>query len=87
MRALALAARDMDPYHEPTRENVARRAYPLTRSLYAYANRAPGEPLAPRVREYFLYILSSEGQDAVARDAGYLPLPPDLAALQRRKVE
>ena len=87
VRALALAARDAGPYHEPTRETVARRAYPLTRSLYAYANRAPGEPLAPRVKEYLRYILSGEGQDAIARDGGYLPLPPDLAALQRRKVE
>ena len=87
VRPVALAVRDGGPYIEPTTETVARRAYPLTRSLFAYANRAAGERPAPRVREYLRYILSSEGQDAIARDKGYLPLPGDLAAQQRRKVE
>jgi phosphate transport system substrate-binding protein len=38
-------------------------------------NRPPGKPIDPRVREFLLYILSRDGQQAVVQDAIYTPLP------------
>ena len=87
VKALALAVASGGPYHEPTRENVARRKYPLAQAVSIYANGAPGQPLDPKVREYLRYVLSRDGQEDIRRDGGYLPLPPDVAAREGRKVE
>ncbi|WP_189475518.1 phosphate ABC transporter substrate-binding protein PstS family protein [Parahalioglobus pacificus] len=45
----------------------------LSRQLYIYTNREPGEPLPPLEREFFRFVLSDEGQQVVAR-AGYVPV-------------
>ena len=87
VKPLALAVGDGDPYYEPTRETVAQRTYPLTQTVFIYANRAPGQPLDPKVKEYLRYLLSREGQEDIARDGGYLPLPNDVAARERTKIE
>ena len=87
VKPLALAVEAGDAYHEPTLDTVAQRKYPLTRTVFIYANREPGKPLEPKVREYLRYILAREGQEEIARDGGYLPLPADVAAVERRKIE
>ena len=55
-----------------TRENVANRSYPLTRTIYMFINRRPATPL---VGEFLRYVLSAEGQNDVAGQQIYLPLP------------
>ena len=87
VKALALAADDRSPFVELTKANVASRAYPLTRTVYFYINRAPGKALDPAVREFFRYILSREGQAEVARQEIYLPLTPAMALKERVKIE
>ena len=47
----------------------------------------PGRPLDPKVREFMRYVLSREGQDAVQRDAKYLPLPAHVVREQLRKLD
>jgi phosphate transport system substrate-binding protein len=50
-------------------------------------NRAPGKPVGAPLEEFLRYILSLEGQVAVAEDGGYLPRPADIARAQLKVVE
>lgn len=53
-------------------------SYPLSRQLFIYVNKKPNQPLDKMQLEFFKYVLSKQGQQAVERD-GYIPLPADLA--------
>lgn len=70
----------------PTVENILNGKYPLTRFLYLYVNRRPGQPMNPSVREFLLSILSKQGQKAVA-EFGALPLPADMARKNAGKLK
>jgi phosphate transport system substrate-binding protein len=87
VKPLALAPTDGGPYYEATRETVAQRTYPLARTVSVFINRAPGQPIDPKVKEYLRYILSKEGQDDIARDGGYFPLRPDVAQQEWKKLK
>ncbi len=87
LKPLALAARDGGPYIEPSRESFQNRTYPLTRSIYIYLNRKPGQPLDLRVKEFLRYVLSREGQEAVEHAGKYLPLTAEVAREQLKKLE
>ena len=67
-----------------TRESVRLRQYPLARTVSMVVDRSPGQPVSPKAAEFLAYVLSGEGQDAIASDGGYLPLTPDAA---RRELE
>jgi phosphate transport system substrate-binding protein len=86
-RALPLATRAGEPGIALTIENVRNRRYPLADESYLYADRAPDRPLDPKVREFLRYILSREGQEAVARDGKYLPLTAAAAREQLKKLD
>ena len=86
-KVLPLANRAGEPGIPLTIENVRNRSYPLTDESYLYADRVPGRPLDPRVREFLRYILSREGQEAVARDGKYLPLTAAVAQEQLKKLD
>lgn len=87
VKPLAIAAKDGSPYIEPTKENFLNRTYPLIESTYVYINREPGKPVEPKLREFLRYILSRQGQQDVAQDNGYLPLPADVVREQLKKLE
>jgi phosphate transport system substrate-binding protein len=87
VRPLAIAVREGTPYIEPTRENVINRTYPLLRDIPIYINRPPGKPIEPKVREFLTYILSREGQQAIAREGDYLPLTPTFIEQQRQLLK
>lgn len=74
-------------FYPPTKETVFKREYPLTRTITAYINRDPGRPTDPKLREFLRYVLSKEGQLQVLRDGGYLPLTPEAAEAQRKKLD
>ena len=86
VKALALAVNDEGPYIALTPQTVADRTYPLTRSMYIYLNHARGKPLDPKVREFLSYILSRQGQEAVARQKVFLPLTAAAVLEQRTKL-
>jgi phosphate transport system substrate-binding protein len=92
-KPVAIAETAAGPYVEPTRENVADRAYPLTRLIYIYfaPDQPSGEPADPRVdpkvREFLRYILSRQGQLDVVREGDYLPLTAELVCAQLNVVE
>jgi phosphate transport system substrate-binding protein len=81
VKALALAGDD-GRYVPLTRENVANRTYPLTRTVYIFIHRK----ITPQVREFLTYVLSAEGQRDVARQDVYLPLPAGFVSRERAKL-
>ena len=87
IKPLALALSDAGPFVDPSRESFQARTYPLVRNIYIYLNRAPGEAVPARFREFLRYILSAQGQAIVAEDSGFLPLPAAEIAVQRAKLE
>jgi len=73
VRAIPLAAKEGQPFVNPTFENAARGRYPLARFLYVNVNKTPGKSLPPLIREFLRYVYSKEGQQVVIKD-GYFPL-------------
>lgn len=77
VRAIPLKELNSD-YVEPTLYNAAKGDYPLSRFLYVYINKKPGEKLPPLEREFIKLIYSQLGQEVVVKD-GYVPLPSSIA--------
>jgi phosphate transport system substrate-binding protein len=78
------------PYHLPdprfpNQDNVTTSKYPMPRIFYAYLNRTPGQPLPDAVQETVMYLISKDGQNAVA-DSGLLPGPPEFLTIARRRL-
>ncbi len=86
-KRVAIAPRGTTNYVDLNLENLRSRAYPLFDEVYFYTRSDAAKPLEPKVREYLRYILSREGQDAVQRDAKYLPLPAAVVREQLRKLQ
>jgi phosphate transport system substrate-binding protein len=69
----------------PNQENVTTSLYPMPRLYYAYVNRTPGSPLPGPVNEVIHFLLSQEGQNAVA-DSGLLPGPPEFIQIALKRL-
>jgi phosphate transport system substrate-binding protein len=87
VRAVPIAASSAVAFVELTERSAADRSYPLARAVIVAIDRAPGKPLEPRVREFLRYVLSEEGQAAVARDGAYVPLQPKSAQQQLKRLD
>ncbi|MFI5335786.1 MAG: PstS family phosphate ABC transporter substrate-binding protein [Opitutales bacterium] len=87
MKVIALAGTAAGPYRRGTLEEVKSLEYVLARPIYMVIDREPGAPLASKIAEFLTFVLSREGQEAVAASDGWLPLPPDLAAAERQKMK
>jgi phosphate transport system substrate-binding protein len=64
--------------------------YPLSGGLHLLLNRKPGTRLEPWLGEYVRLILSKEGQEILAgmtKSEGFIPLTPEQAEQERKKVE
>ena len=81
VRALPLAKKSGEIFIEANAVNAVTGAYPLSRFLYVYINKAPNKDLAPLEREFVKLIMSMEGQQVVVKD-GYIPLPAKVAETQ-----
>ena len=62
-------------------QNVLNGSYPLSRTLYIYVNKQPGQPLPKVVAEFIKFILSKEGQEIVVKD-GFDPLTARMVDTQ-----
>ncbi len=87
VKAVALSETATGPYYEGTFDEVVQHKYPLSRYIYIYINRAPGKAIDPKVKEYLSYILSKEGQEAVAREGIFLPLTAAMVKVERAKLQ
>lgn len=83
VKPLALGERDEGPYYQATHANLIAQRFPLTRIIPACVDRAPGAPIAPRLREFLRFVLSREGQQALVAHSAYLPLSPDVIHAQQ----
>jgi len=73
VKAISLGEK-ADKLVEPTQENCLNGTYPLSRFLFVYVNKKPGQPLDTLTLEFIKFIKSKQGQEIVAKD-GYYPLP------------
>jgi phosphate transport system substrate-binding protein len=87
VKDVALATTDGGPYYPATKENLIQRKYPLTRFITTFINRAPGQKVDPKVKEFLRYILSRNGQEAIVSDGNYLPLSEQSVRDQLNKLE
>ena len=86
VRAIPLSPGTGNPFVEPTPENTLGGKYPLSRFLYIYINKVPGEEIDPLTMEFLKMILSKQGQQIVVKD-GYIPLPARVAAREMKKIQ
>lgn len=84
VKAVAIA-NGQQQYIAATAENAASGEYPLARYLYVYINKHPNKPLTPMDREFIRFILSSQGQQTVAKD-GYVPLPKKVVLKELQQL-
>jgi phosphate transport system substrate-binding protein len=71
----------------PTTQSVYDHSYPLSRFVYIYVNRKPGEKLLPKTKEFLKAVLSREGQQQVANDGVYIPLQPSVVREELAKLD
>lgn len=86
-KVLALANSSSGPYYKGAFDEVVEQKYPLSRVIYIYVNRAPGQPLDPKVREFLSFILSEQGQQDVAKEGVFLPLTPAMVKEELQKLQ
>lgn len=84
VKALSLS-KDGGEAIEATAEKALSGEYPLSRYLYVYVNKKPGEPLPPLEQEFIKLVLSKEGQEIVEKD-GYIPVSPEVAQRELSKL-
>lgn len=65
----------------PTPVELAAETYPLTRYFRLYVDHDPARPMPPALRQFLRYAMSAEAQ-AMMAEAGYLPLPAEVARAQ-----
>ena len=87
VKPLALGRAEAGPFYTATKETLINREYPLGRIIPAEIDRAPGQPVDPKVQEFLRYILSREGQEDIVRNGKYLPMQPEAAERERRKLD
>ncbi|MGE4160025.1 MAG: PstS family phosphate ABC transporter substrate-binding protein [Planctomycetota bacterium] len=86
VKLVPLSNKDGEPALDGSYQNVVSGKYPLSRLLYIYVAKKPGEPLPAMTLEFLRYALSKEGQKVVVKD-GYLPLPAKVAEEQLKLLE
>jgi phosphate transport system substrate-binding protein len=87
VKILAISATPAGPAVPLTAANVRNRSYPLLRDAYIYVNKPPGRPLDPAVREFIRFVLSRQGQEIIASQGIYSPLPESYIQRQLKKID
>jgi phosphate transport system substrate-binding protein len=71
VRSVPLAVSSGYPFVSPDAVTAADGTYPLTRLLYLYVNKRPGDDLSPALLEFLRFANSREGQEAIVRAGVY----------------
>lgn len=85
VRALPLAKKDGEAFVEATPENAVNGTYPLSRFLWVYVNKKPGQDLTPMDAEFLKMVMAKVGQEVVVKD-GYIPLPAKVVEKQMKEL-
>jgi phosphate transport system substrate-binding protein len=86
VRLVPIAPKGSSERIEPVADNVYAGTYPISRYLYIYINKAPGQPVDPLAKQFVMYVLSNEGQQVVVKD-GFIPLVKDIVDVEMKKLE
>ena len=86
VRAVPLTKTPGKPFVAVTAENAVNGSYPLSRFLYVYVNKVPGQALDPITHEFLKMVLSRQGQEVVVKD-GYVPVPAVVAEREIAKLQ
>ena len=86
VRTVPLSSKEGGKVAEATYANVLDGSYPLSRMLYIYVAKKPGQPLPKVIEEFLRYALSREGQEIVVKD-GYDPLTAKLVDHQLKALK
>jgi len=86
VRAVPLSDKQGGKVAEASYANVLNSSYPMSRMLYIYVAKKPGQPLPKVVEEFLRYALSKEGQEIVVKD-GYDPLTAKLVDAQLKALK
>jgi phosphate transport system substrate-binding protein len=73
------------PFVYPTFETILSKVYPMSRFVYVYVN--PTRPLHPNVVEFLRLVLSYEGQEIVAKNSPFLPMPASVVEEELAKLD
>jgi phosphate transport system substrate-binding protein len=87
LRAIALAKDEGGPYFELTKRNFQTHDYPLSRNVFMYLNRPPGQAVDPKLKEFLSFVLSQEGQTLLTQTGAHLPLTEQILQAQRQKLD
>ena len=74
VKVVAVALGEDDAYLLPDREGLHSGDYPLTRQLFLYARRPPGEAFDADIAAFLAFAVSDEGQ-AIVEQAGFVRVP------------
>jgi phosphate transport system substrate-binding protein len=86
LKALRVGETDDGPFVAGTTGTVRDRTYPLSRLVYLFVNKDPNKPWDPVVYEFVSFVLSTEGQEIIAKTGVYLPLPGALVQQERVRL-
>lgn len=87
VKVLPIAARAGGPFVTPSAQSFFDGSYAFRNGAYFYLNRAPGQPLALREREFVRFILSRQGQEIIARNRLFIPLNAAQIATELAKIQ
>lgn len=85
VKALALSKKDGGTVFSATPGNAETGDYPLSRYLYIYVNKKPGEKLPSDVREFLTFILSNKGQ-SIVKKLGYISVSKKVIDRDTQKL-
>ena len=87
VKVVPLAEKAGQPFVMPTVQSVYTHQYPLSRYVYIFVNKKPGQPLEPKTKEFLKLVLSRQGQDVVAKEGVYIPLTPEVVREELAKLD
>ncbi|MGE5616386.1 MAG: PstS family phosphate ABC transporter substrate-binding protein, partial [Bacillota bacterium] len=87
VRVLPLARRAGEPFVTPSAQTFFDGSYPMHNGAYIYLNRAPGQPLGAREKEFVRFVLSRQGQQIVADNRLFVPLNAEQVRAELAKLE
>jgi len=79
IKPLSLGNDTNGPFEVADENGVRSGKYPLTRTVYFYLDRKPGNEIDATLKEFLNFVVSADGQALVDKPKSYLPLSPALS--------